>query len=89
VHLWRREEIPLLKAVRDQALLALDGWVQASGVSSGRIFRALNKDGQLAGRVKTKGGGWADGNLTPQAIYYVVEEYAKLAAILIGRERLI
>lgn len=128
VHLWRREEIPLLKAVRDQAILAvmvgtglrrfevadltwehvqqrdgrwaiinlvgkrgrvrsigippwvkvaLDGWVQASRVSSGRIFRALNKDGQLAGRVKTKGGGWADGNLTPQAIYYIVEDYAK------------
>lgn len=57
--------------------IALDSWAQASGVSSGRIFRALNKDGQLAGRVKTKGGGWADGNLTPQAIYYVVEEYAK------------
>ncbi len=48
-------------------------------MSSGCIFRALNKDGQLAGRVKTKGGGWADGNLTPQAIYYVVEEYAQLA----------
>lgn len=40
-----------------------------NGLASGRIFRALNKDGQLAGRVKTKGGGWADGNLTPQAIY--------------------
>ena len=130
VHLWRREGIPLLKAVRDQAILAvmvgtglrrfevadltwehiqqrdgrwaiinlvgkrgrvrsigippwvkvaLDGWVQASGVTSGRIFRALNKDGQLAGRVKTKGGGWADGNLTPQAIYYIVEETVKLA----------
>jgi integrase len=33
----------------------------------------------LAGRVKTKGGGWADGNLTPQAIYYIVEEYVKMA----------
>ncbi len=84
MHLWRREEIPLLKAVRDQALLALDGWVQASGVSRGRIFRALNKDGQLADRVKTKGGGWADGNLTPQAIYYVVEEYAQLAGYTKG-----
>lgn len=37
--------------------VALDGRVQASGVTSGRIFRALNKDGQLAGRVKTKGVG--------------------------------
>lgn len=122
---WRREEIPLLKAVRDQAILAvmigtglrrsevasltweqiqqrdgrwaiidlvgkrsrirsvgippwvkvaLDRWAQASGVMNGRLFRALNKDGQLAGKVKTKGGSRTDGNLTPQAIYNVVAE---------------
>ena len=66
--------------------VALDNWVQASGVRNGRIFRTLNKDGQLAGRVKTKGGGWADGNLTPQAIYGEVigsreDEFAPLKDI--------
>ena len=133
IHRWRREEIPWLKAVRDQAILAvmigsglrrsevaalswkqiqqrdgrwaiidllgkgrrvrsigippwvkvaLDQWTQASGVTAGRVFRALNKDGQLAGRVKTKGGHYADGNLTPQAIYNVVAEQALAAGYI-------
>ena len=130
VYRWQREEIPLLKALRDQALLAvmvgtglrraeaavlaweqiqqrdgrwaiidlvgkrgrvrsvglpswvkaaLDRWAAASGVTAGRVFRALNKDGQLAGRVKTKGGGHTDGNLTPQAVYNVVREHVLAA----------
>lgn len=125
VQRWRREEIPLMKAIRDQAILAvmvgtglrrsevanlcweqvqqrdgrwaiidlvgkrgrvrsvgmapwvkvgLDRWADTSGVRNGRIFRALNKDGQLAGQVKTKGGYRTDGNLSPQAIYNVVSE---------------
>jgi integrase len=133
---WRRKQIPALKAIRDQAILAvmigtglrrsevsglawehiqqrdgrwaiidlvgkrgrvrsigippwvkvaLDSWGQASGVAEGHVFRALNKDGQLAGRVRTKGGGWSDGNLTAQAIYNVVAEYA-LAAGHIDRK---
>ena len=136
VYRWRREEIPALKAVRDQAILAvmigtglrrsevagltweqiqqrdgrwaiidlagkggrvrsvglppwvkvaLDRWAEASGVRGGRIFRALNKDGRLAGSVNTKGGGRTDGNLTPQAIYNVVKEHA-LAAGYINRK---
>jgi site-specific recombinase XerD len=123
---WQREEIPVLKAIRDQAVLAvmvgtglrraevagltweqiqqrdgrwaiidlvgkgsrvrsvgippwvkvaLDRWAEAAGVRDGRVFRALNKDGQLAGRVKTKNRQWADGNLTPQAIYNIVKEH--------------
>jgi integrase len=130
VYRWQREEIPALKAVRDQAILAvmigtglrraeaagltweqiqqrdgrwaiinligkrgrvrsvgippwvkvaLDRWREASGVSDGRIFRALNKDGGLAGSVRTKGGGHTDGNLTPQAIYNVVKEHVLAA----------
>lgn len=51
-------------------------------MGSGRVFRALNKNRQLAGRVKTKGVGWADGNLTPQAIYYIVEEYVKMVGYI-------
>lgn len=130
VYRWQREELPALKAIRDQTILAVmigtglrrsevagltweqilqrdgrwaiidlvgkrgrvrsvgippwvkvavDRWAQASGVDDGRVFRALNKDGQLAGRVKTKGGGRTDGNLTPQAIYNVVKEHVLAA----------
>ncbi len=126
----RQKEIPALKAVRDQAILAvmigtglrraevagltwehiqqrdgrwaiidlvgkgsrvrsagippwvkiaLDNWSRAAGISEGRVFRALNKDGQLAGRVRTKGGGWSDGNLTAQAIYNIVAEHVLAA----------
>jgi integrase/recombinase XerD len=136
VYRWQREEIPLLKAVRDQALLAvmvgtglrraevasltwemvqqrdsrwaiidlvgkrgrvrsvgippwvkiaLDRWAEAVGVYQGRIFHALNKDGSLAGSVRTKGGGYTDGHLTPQAIYNVVKEHV-LAAGYINRK---
>jgi site-specific recombinase XerD len=130
VYRWQREEIPALKAIRDQAILAvmigtglrrsevasltweqiqqrdgrwaiidlvgkrgrvrsvgippwvkvaLDRWGQASGVRDGRVFRALNKDGNLAGEVRTKGGHRTDGNLTPQAIYNVVKEHVLVA----------
>src|SRR5690606_11360281 len=65
--------------------VALDRWGQTSGVYTGRVFRALNKDGQLAGVVKTKGGQHTDGNLTPQAIYNVVKEHV-LAAGHINRK---
>jgi site-specific recombinase XerD len=129
---FQREEIPLLKAVRDQAALAvmigtglrrsevasltwkmiqqrdgrwaiidlvgkrgrvrsigippwvkvaLDRWAEVSGVTNGRIFRALNKDGQLAGKVKTKNGHWADGNFTPQAVYNIVKEHVLAAGL--------
>ncbi len=130
IHRRQRQEIPALKAIRDQAILAvmvgaglrrsevanltweqvqqrdgrwaiidlqgkrgrlrsigippwvkaaLDRWARASGVNEGRLFRALNKDGQLAGRVRTKGGYQTDGNLTPQAIYNIVEEHVRAA----------
>lgn len=59
--------------------VALDGWGQASGMHNGRVFCALNKDGNLAGEVRTKGGYYTDGNLTPQAIYNVVAEYVLAA----------
>ncbi|MBK8989911.1 MAG: site-specific integrase [Chloroflexi bacterium] len=48
--------------------VALDSWGQAARRQHGRIFLALNKDGSLAGSVRTKGGGLTDGHLTPQAI---------------------
>lgn len=133
---WRREEIPLRKAIRDQAILALmigtglrraevagltwemiqqrdgrwaiidlvgkrgrvrsvgippwvkvalDRWGQTAGNQDGRIFLALNKDGSLAGVVRTKGGTRTDGFLTPQAIYNVVKEHV-LAAGLYNRK---
>lgn len=127
---WRQEEIPLRKAIRDQAILAvmigtglrrsevagltwamiqqrdarwaiidlvgkrgrvrsvgippwvkvaLDRWGQTAGQRDGRIFLALNKDGSLAGVVRTKGGQRTDGFLTPQAIYNVVKEHVLAA----------
>ncbi|MCA9966990.1 MAG: tyrosine-type recombinase/integrase [Anaerolineales bacterium] len=127
---WRQEEIPLRKAIRDQAILAvmigtglrrsevagltwamlqqrdgrwaiidlmgkrgrvrsvgippwvkvaLDRWGQTAGQRDGRIFLALNKDGSLAGVVRTKGGTRTDGFLTPQAIYNVVKEHVLAA----------
>lgn len=130
---WRKDEIPRLKAIRDQAILAtligtglrraeiasltwemiqkrdgrwaiidligkrsrvrsvgipiwvkqsLDQWQAASGTENGRVFRALNKDGGLTGRVKTKTGVWTDGNLTPQAIYNIVDQNAKEAGFI-------
>lgn len=130
---WQQDEIPVLKAIRDQAILAvmigtglrrfevadltwemvqqrdgrwaiidligkrgrvrsvgipswvnvtLDRWGEAAGVGNGRIFRALNKDGQLAGSTKTKGGYISDGNLTPQAIYNVVTEHTIYAGFI-------
>lgn len=130
---YHREEIPLSKAKRDQAVLAvmigtglrraevaslkweqiqkrdgrwaiinlvgkgarvrsvgippwvkgaLDSWAGFLGLNEdGRVFRALNKDGQLAGRVKTKSGHWTDGNLTPQAVYNIVKEHVVAAGI--------
>ncbi len=61
---------------------ALNAWKTASGVRNGRIFRALNKDGQLAGSVKTKGNYKTDGNLTPQAIYNIVSENVTYAGLV-------
>lgn len=135
INRYNRDEIPHLKAMRDQAVLALligtglrrseaaaltwemiqqrdgrwaiidlvgkrgrmrsigvpawvkaalDRWAEASGVGRGRLFRALNKDGRLAGRVKTKSGQWADGNLTPQAIYNIVKEHVLAAGLYNG-----
>ncbi len=55
--------------------VALDNWAAASDVYSGNIFRALNKDGSLAGINNTKGGGKTDGNMSPQAIYNVIKKY--------------
>ncbi len=62
--------------------VALDRWAAAVGVYGGNVFRALNKDGGLAGRVQTKGGGMTDGNLSPQAIYNVVNEHATAAGFV-------
>ncbi len=62
--------------------VAIDRWATTCGLNSGRVFRALNKDGNLAGEVKTKGGSTADGNMTPQAIYNVVREHVIAAGFV-------
>lgn len=133
VHRWQREEIPVQKAIRDQAILALmvgtglrrseaaavtwemiqqrdgrwaiidlvgkrgrvrsvgvppwvkvtlDRWAAICPQANGRIFRALNKDGSLAGAVRTKGGQRTDGCLSPQAIYNVVKDHVVAAGFV-------
>lgn len=49
---------------------AVDAWAAAAGLDGGRVFRPVNKGGQLAG----------DG-LTPQAIYAVVSEHVTAAGL--------
>lgn len=43
----------------------VDAWAQAAGISSGFVFRRINKGDNLAGE-----------SLTPQAVYYLVEQYS-------------
>jgi len=45
---------------------AIDEWAQTAGISTGRIFRAVNKGDRLAGE-----------SLTSQAVQDVVKAYAK------------
>lgn len=46
----------------------VDAWAQAAGISSGFIFRRINKGDDIAGD-----------SITPQAIYYLVEAYSREA----------
>jgi site-specific recombinase XerD len=48
----------------------LDDWLNAAGLTSGRVFRRVNR----AGRV------WGDG-MTEKVVWHVVREYAKKAGI--------
>ncbi len=64
--------------------VALDSWQTVFGLTSGRVFRALNKDGDLSGAVKTKKGYFTDGNVTAQAVYNVVVEYSIIAGFVDG-----
>lgn len=48
---------------------ALDAWLKASGITSGPLFRAVNRHGRVAER------------LTPRAVALVVKAYAELAGL--------
>ncbi len=48
------------------AKAAIDAWAEAAGISTGRVFRALNKGGRVSGD-----------SLTAQAVRLVVESYAQ------------
>ena len=48
----------------------LDDWLNAAGLTSGRVFRRVNR----AGRV------WGDG-ITDKVVWHVVREFAKKAGI--------
>lgn len=45
--------------------LAIDDWCQAANISTGKIFRPINKGGSLAGD-----------SITPQAVYYILRDYS-------------
>jgi site-specific recombinase XerD len=46
----------------------IDAWAQSAGISSGLIFRAINKGDRIAGD-----------SITAQAIYYLCEQYSREA----------
>jgi site-specific recombinase XerD len=46
----------------------IDAWAQSAGISSGLIFRAINKGDRIAGD-----------SITPQGIYYLVINYSRMA----------
>ncbi len=46
--------------------VAIDEWGQESGLTGGRVFRAVNKGGRV----------WGDG-ITPQAVWHVVSVYSQ------------
>jgi site-specific recombinase XerD len=48
----------------------LDDWLQSANLTSGKVFRRVNKNGKA----------WGDG-LTEKAVWHVVREYARKAAI--------
>lgn len=50
------------------AKACVDAWALAAGISSGLVFRRINKGDRIAGE-----------SLTPQAVYYLVENYSRQA----------
>jgi integrase len=48
----------------------IDDWTQASGTTSGRLFRSINKNGVV----------WGEG-LTEKVVWYVVKNFAKTVGI--------
>ena len=49
---------------------AIDGWTQVAGIDGGRIFRRVNRYGQI----------WGEG-ITPKTIWHVVKDAAQRAGI--------
>ena len=56
--------------VPDWGKAVLDEWTRAANITSGRVFRRVNKSG----------GAWGSG-MTEKVIWHVVREYATLAGI--------
>lgn len=48
----------------------IDQWTQAAGITSGLLFRAIRKGGHIQGN-----------GMTPQAIWYVVEQYSPVEGL--------
>jgi integrase len=53
-------------AIPTWAKVAIDAWADRAGISSGRLFRAISRGGNLQGET-----------MTPQALYKLVNEYSR------------
>lgn len=62
----RTRTIPMAAWVKS----LIDKWTQAAGITTGLLFRAIRRGGHIQ-----------NGGMTPQAIWYVVEEYAPVEGL--------
>jgi site-specific recombinase XerD len=59
------------------AKMAIDEWINLSGIMGGRIFMAVNKGDELTGSRIIRKGKYSSGYLTGQAIADIVQKYAE------------
>lgn len=59
------------------AKMAIDEWINSSGIMGGRVFMAVNKGDELAGSRIIREGKYSSGYLTGQAIADIVQKYAE------------
>jgi integrase len=69
--------IPIAPWVAD----IIKDWKKATGITGGKLLRAVNRGDELAGRLMTRGGHKTDGGVSPTAIYNIVKDLAKRALL--------
>ena len=63
------------------AIDIIHDWQQATGVTKGKLLRAISKSGTLTGPRLTKNGKMSDGGMSHQAIYNAVKKLANAAGL--------